>query len=111
MIHPAELKLLREALATLAEGFEDLPAFTPEIDTGAVHAVLQRVAERMQDNYPYFHPQYAGQMLNGSTPITMRLTAVAPAPRSRKSASSSWRACMAGKTRWAILQVAARWQT
>lgn len=50
MIHPAELKLLREALATLAEGFEDLPAFTPEIDTGAVHAVLQRVAERMQDN-------------------------------------------------------------
>ena len=63
MIHPAELKLLREALATLAEGFEDLPAFTPEIDTGAVHAVLQRVAERMQDNYPYFHPQYAGQML------------------------------------------------
>jgi tyrosine decarboxylase/aspartate 1-decarboxylase len=63
MIHPAELKLLRQALAKLAEGFEGLPAFTPELDTDAVHAVLQRTAERMQDNYPYFHPQYAGQML------------------------------------------------
>jgi glutamate/tyrosine decarboxylase-like PLP-dependent enzyme len=63
MIHPAELKLLRQALGKLAEGFEGLPAFTPELDTDAVHAVLQRTAERMQDNYPYFHPQYAGQML------------------------------------------------
>ena len=25
--------------------------------------VLLEVAGRMQDNYPYFHPQYAGQML------------------------------------------------
>ncbi|MGB5344772.1 MAG: aminotransferase class I/II-fold pyridoxal phosphate-dependent enzyme [Woeseia sp.] len=63
MIHPAELELLRDALATLAEGYGDLPQFTPDFDPPAVATVLQTVARRMQDNYPYYHPQYAGQML------------------------------------------------
>jgi tyrosine decarboxylase/aspartate 1-decarboxylase len=63
MINPAELELLRNALSTLAKGYEHLPAFTPEFDTQAVEQVLQEVATRMQDNYPYYHPQYAGQML------------------------------------------------
>ncbi len=63
MINPAELELLRSALATLAEGYEDLPEFTPDFDTEAAAEVLQRVAKRMHDNYPYYHPQYAGQML------------------------------------------------
>lgn len=63
MINPAELELLQQALATLAEGNENLPAYTPDFDAPAAADVLQRVAERMQDNYPYYHPQYAGQML------------------------------------------------
>jgi hypothetical protein len=63
MINPAELELLRDALATLSKGYENLPEFTPEFDTEAAAEVLQIVAERMQDNYPYYHPQYAGQML------------------------------------------------
>ena len=63
MINPAELELLQKALARLAEGFEDLPEFTPEFDVDAAAAVLDTVATRMQDNYPYYHPQYAGQML------------------------------------------------
>jgi len=63
MINPAELELLRQALATLAEGFEELPDFTPDFDAAAAGEVLQLVARRMQDNYPYHHPQYAGQML------------------------------------------------
>jgi tyrosine decarboxylase/aspartate 1-decarboxylase len=63
MINPAELELLRDALATLAKGYTDLPEFTPQFDEAAAAAVLQEVAERMQDNYPYYHPQYAGQML------------------------------------------------
>ena len=63
MMNPAELKLLSDALDKMAEGYEDMPAFTPEFDTEAVAGVLQTVAERMQDNYPYYHPLYAGQML------------------------------------------------
>jgi len=63
MINPAELELLQQALATLAKGYDDLPAFTPEFDVQAASDVLQRVATHMQDNYPYYHPQYAGQML------------------------------------------------
>ena len=63
MINPAELDLLRKALAVLADGFDDLPGFTPDFDVEAAGQVLGRVAERMADNYPYFHPLYAGQML------------------------------------------------
>jgi glutamate/tyrosine decarboxylase-like PLP-dependent enzyme len=63
MINPAELELLQQALATLAKGFEDLPSYTPDFDTEAAADVLKLVAERMQDNYPYYHPLYAGQML------------------------------------------------
>jgi glutamate/tyrosine decarboxylase-like PLP-dependent enzyme len=63
MINPAELELLQKALAKLAEGYEQLPDFTPDFDVDAAAEVLQTVAKRMQDNYPYYHPQYAGQML------------------------------------------------
>ncbi len=63
MINPAELELLRSALTTLAAGYDHLPDFTPEFDAKAAEQVLQDVATRMQDNYPYYHPLYAGQML------------------------------------------------
>jgi len=63
MINPAELELFRSTLAKLAEGFEDMPDFTPEFDEARVAEVLQAVAVRMHDNYPYYHPMYAGQML------------------------------------------------
>jgi glutamate/tyrosine decarboxylase-like PLP-dependent enzyme len=58
------LGLLREALERLEEGFRDLPPYTPpHEDREAMRRVLLEVATRMQDNYPYFHPSYAGQML------------------------------------------------
>ena len=69
MINPTELQLLRDALDKLAEGYSSLPDFTPTFDADAAAQVLQTVAERMQDNYPYFHPQYAGQMLKPPHPI------------------------------------------
>ncbi|MDH3613090.1 MAG: aminotransferase class I/II-fold pyridoxal phosphate-dependent enzyme [Gammaproteobacteria bacterium] len=69
MINPAELELLQQALATLAKGYEKLPSFTAEFDTDAAAQVLQLVAERMHDNYPYYHPQYAGQMLKPPHPV------------------------------------------
>ena len=69
MINPAELDVLRDALARLAEGCDALPDFTPEFDIESVSAVMHEVATRMHDNYPYYHPQYAGQMLKPPHPV------------------------------------------
>jgi len=69
MINKSELKLLREALEKLEAGFSDLPEFNPALDEQALGDVLGEVAERMQDNYPYFHPQYVGQMLKPPHPV------------------------------------------
>lgn len=69
MINKRELELLRTALEKLEEGSVGLPAFTPTFDDDAVAGVLGEVAERMQDNYPYYHPQYAGQMLKPPHPV------------------------------------------
>jgi glutamate/tyrosine decarboxylase-like PLP-dependent enzyme len=64
-----ELELLKEALDSLEQGFSDLPEFTPTFDPAAIGAVLQEVATRMQDNFPYHHPRYAGQMLKPPHPV------------------------------------------
>ncbi len=69
MINPAELDVLKSALQELDLGFADLPEFTSEFDVDAIAAVLQDVAVRMQDNFPYFHPLYAGQMLKPPHPV------------------------------------------
>jgi tyrosine decarboxylase/aspartate 1-decarboxylase len=69
MVDQKELKILQEALATLADGFAELPEFKPEFDWNAIAAVLQQAAARMQDNYPYAHPLYAGQMLKPPHPV------------------------------------------
>jgi glutamate/tyrosine decarboxylase-like PLP-dependent enzyme len=63
------LILLSEAIEKLDDGFRNLPEFAPEVDHEALRAVLLEVAERMQDNYPYQHPLYAGQMLKPAHPI------------------------------------------
>jgi len=63
MINPAELRILERALHSLAAGFAGLPEFESAIDADAVTRVLDEVALKMRDNYPYHHPRYAGQML------------------------------------------------
>lgn len=69
----SDFDLLREALARMEEGFRDLPAVPRPAGRGyneaALREVLLEVATRMQDNYPYFHPDYAGQMLKPPHPI------------------------------------------
>lgn len=70
MFDSKELAILASALAKLDAGFRSLP------ETGAKAAdvsrwseVLSATAERLQDNFPYFHPLYAGQMLKPPHPI------------------------------------------
>ena len=56
-------ELLRGALERLDGGFASLPRVDAAGDLKDVERVLGEVADRLRDNYPYFHPQYAGQML------------------------------------------------
>lgn len=68
-VDPAEIDILRQALETLGSGFGDLPLDERRDDTAAIAAVLQDAAKRMQDNFPYHHPRYAGQMLKPPHPV------------------------------------------
>ncbi len=70
MLDKQSLDILRTALNRLDAGFASLPAIEEShVDPKAVEAVLNEVAERMADNYPYFHPLYAGQMLKPPHPV------------------------------------------
>ena len=65
----ASLDLLREALEHLDAGFRDLPDLGSHPPDPRMRAVLRELAERLHDNYPYFHPLYAGQMLKPPHPV------------------------------------------
>ena len=63
------LEILTEALKELESGFKNLPEIENSYDYKSARKVILEVAERMKDNYPYFHPYYAGQMLKPPHPI------------------------------------------
>jgi tyrosine decarboxylase/aspartate 1-decarboxylase len=73
------LDTLRAALERLEGGFAGLPAAGAADGSGdgAMRAVLLETAERLADNYPYFHPLYAGQMLKPPHPIARMAYALA----------------------------------
>ena len=74
-------ELLARATAQLEEQFTVLPEFVParpsDLDTQAIAAVLTETAQRLGDNYPYFHPLYAGQMLKPPHPVARAAYALA----------------------------------
>ena len=55
--------------STLKKALKLPPLDTQEYDYRRMTAILKKTAERLQDNYPYFHPLYAGQMLKPPHPI------------------------------------------
>ena len=69
--------LLSRATELLEAEFAALPAFAPDIDTAAMAQVLEATAHRLADNYPYFHPLYAGQMLKPPHPVARAAYALA----------------------------------
>jgi tyrosine decarboxylase/aspartate 1-decarboxylase len=71
------LRLLTAALPQLEASFNDLPPTSPPPLTEAMTAVMTQVAERLADNYPYFHPLYAGQMLKPPHPLARAAYALA----------------------------------
>jgi tyrosine decarboxylase/aspartate 1-decarboxylase len=78
MLDRESLGVFSEAARKLDNGFARLPAFrsqTPEM--ARLAEVLCATAERLQDNYPYFHPLYAGQMLKPPHPVARLAYALA----------------------------------
>jgi glutamate/tyrosine decarboxylase-like PLP-dependent enzyme len=63
------LNLLTQALTTLENGYHALPDVDTEYNLDRIGEVLHTVAQRMQNNFPYFHPLYAGQMLKPPHPM------------------------------------------
>lgn len=74
------LELLQPALHRLQGEFASLPdpqLAPPAMDQAA--AVLDEAARRLGDNFPYFHPLYAGQMLKPPHPAARAAYALAMA--------------------------------
>ena len=72
--------LFTKSLSLLAAHFDSLPGFTPDesvTNLAAMDAVLAETADRLGDNYPYFHPLYAGQMLKAPHPVARAAYALA----------------------------------
>ncbi len=65
------------ALERLRAGFADLPPAGDVHDAAAIAQVLTEVAELLKDNYPYFHPLYAGQMIKPPHPVARLAYALA----------------------------------
>jgi glutamate/tyrosine decarboxylase-like PLP-dependent enzyme len=78
MLDHESLGVLWQALQQLDAGFAKLPEFEAGArGTERIVEVLAATAERLQDNYPYFHPLYAGQMLKPPHPVARMAYALA----------------------------------
>src|SRR5260370_38427396 len=90
--------LLARASERLQEKFAHLPSsldFPLDPDghsTDGVTAVLDETARRLGDNYPYFHPLYAGQMLKPPHPVARAAYALAMAINPNNHARDGGRA-------------------
>ena len=72
---------LVQALAGIARWESGWPAFesdqTLAIPASRLQSALAELIDRLSDNYPYFHPGYAGQMLKPPHPVAAIAYAVA----------------------------------
>src|ERR1700716_3941454 len=78
MLDRETLGVFSEIARKLDDGFARLPGFqnqSPEM--ARLAGVLGATAERLRDNYPYFHPLYAGQMLKPPHPVARLAYALA----------------------------------
>ena len=73
--------LLSRATEVLEAEFGTLPALdnpaSSPLDNQALARVLEETAHRLGNNYPYFHPLYAGQMLKPPHPVARAAYALA----------------------------------
>ena len=79
MTHDPVPDFLSRAIKVLEAEFGALLEFEaePKADAEAIAKVLESTAHRLGDNYPYFHPLYAGQMLKPPHPVARAAYALA----------------------------------
>lgn len=78
MLDQKDFAALREAVERLDCSFARLPkvdSIPPGMER--LEEVLRATADRLKDNYPYFHPLYAGQMLKPPHPVARMVYALA----------------------------------
>ena len=95
-------ELLPRALENLAGEFGGLPELEAALsgagECGPMAAVLDEVAHRLGDNYPYFHPLYAGQMLKPPHRVARAAYALAMSINPNNHARDGGRASSAMET-------------
>jgi tyrosine decarboxylase/aspartate 1-decarboxylase len=78
MLDRESLGVFLEVAGKLDSGFASLPTFqTQSMDMARLAEALGATTERLKDNYPYFHPLYAGQMLKPPHPVARLAYALA----------------------------------
>jgi tyrosine decarboxylase / aspartate 1-decarboxylase len=78
MLDQESMGVLLQAVQKLDGGFAKLPEFEfASPGTERFAEVLAATAERLKENYPYFHPLYAGQMLKPPHPVARMAYALA----------------------------------
>src|SRR6202041_830428 len=78
MIEKDTLKEFLAAVERLDAGFANLPEFAQVIPARErIAEVLAEATGKLRDNYPYFHPLYAGQMLKPPHPVARLAYALA----------------------------------
>jgi glutamate/tyrosine decarboxylase-like PLP-dependent enzyme len=102
--------LLARAADKLNEEFDYLPVVDPgphqSAQMEAIAGVLEATAHRLGDNYPYFHPFYAGQMLKPPHPVARAAYALAMAINPNNHARDGGRASSAMEIE-AVAEIAA----
>jgi tyrosine decarboxylase / aspartate 1-decarboxylase len=106
-LNSEHLEFLSNALLTLNKGFEHLPEFKNDVPgSQRLGDVLTATAERLRDNYPYFHPFYAGQMLKPPHPVAQLAYTLAMTVNPNNHALDGGRATSAMEKE-AVAQIAA----
>jgi len=113
-LEETSLQLLSDSLQQLDAGFAALPPTTENASSRQdprLAAVMAEVATKLQDNYPYFHPLYAGQMLKPPHSIARAAYALATWINPNNRALDGGRASSAMEKE-AVAQIAAMfaWQ-
>jgi tyrosine decarboxylase / aspartate 1-decarboxylase len=92
MLHDPVPGLLSRAAELLEAEFDSLPPAQAKLDLAAIERVLAETAHRLGDNFPYFHPLYAGQMLKPPHPVARVAYALAMAINPNNHARDGGRA-------------------